>query len=96
MIDHDRARGLGATGPATIDDTGSVSSKNNAPLKYSDVLSDRNIIVLLSTVFLFHFGNAAMLPLLSQMLAIGNGKAGIPFTAACIMISQAVMVPTAR
>jgi len=77
------------------DRSASTATKEHEPTPYLSILQDRNILVLLTTVFLFHFGNAAMLPLLSQMLAISNGRAGIPFTAACIMISQGVMVPTA-
>lgn len=91
MIDHDRARGLAAE-DLTAGKDGQVSF---TPVSYFDILKDRNILVLLGTVLLYHFGNAAMLPLLSQMLAVGNGRAGIPFTAACIVISQATMVPTA-
>lgn len=90
MIDHDRARGL------VIEETpAGTSSVDFKPVSYTDILRDRNIICLLLTIFMFHFGNAAMLPLLGQMLATGNGRSGIPFTAACIVISQATMVPTA-
>lgn len=40
------------------------------------------------SVFFFHFGNAAVLPLLGQVLAIEEGRNGIPFTAALIVIAQ--------
>mmetsp|Transcript_39987 Transcript_39987/g.40791 ORF Transcript_39987/g.40791 Transcript_39987/m.40791 type:complete len:518 (-) Transcript_39987:267-1820(-) len=93
MIDHDRARGLASEDIAQM--STKEGSQSYAPTSYWDILRDKNIIVLLTTVLLFHFSNAAMLPLLSQTLAIGNGRAGIPFTAACIVISQATMVPTA-
>ena len=40
------------------------------------------------SVFFFHLGNAAVLPLLGQILALEEGRNGIPYTAALIAIAQ--------
>lgn len=48
-----------------------------APLEYGILLTDRSVIVFLVSVLLFHFANAAMLPLLSQQLFINNSDKGI-------------------
>lgn len=47
-------------------------------------------------VVLFHFANAAMLPLVGQKLALVAGKeSGTSLMAVCIVAAQAVMVPVA-
>ena len=45
--------------------------------------------------FLFHFANAAMLPLVGQKLALGQAEVGTSLMAICILGAQAVMVPVA-
>ena len=46
------------------------------PMSYKELLSDRYVIIFLSSVLLFHFSNAAMLPLLSQQLFINSRTRG--------------------
>lgn len=60
------------------------------------LLSDRRILVFGIAVVLFHFANAAMLPLIGQRLSQG-AKAFDPtvYMSACIVVAQLVMVPTA-
>lgn len=86
MIDDNKARGL-------------VPNKEGATpaeaASYRSILSDRNIVVLLVSVFFFHLGNAAMLPLLSQLLALGDSSTGILVTAVNICIAQLLMIPSA-
>mmetsp|Transcript_2566 Transcript_2566/g.2713 ORF Transcript_2566/g.2713 Transcript_2566/m.2713 type:complete len:475 (+) Transcript_2566:73-1497(+) len=84
-IDHNRARGL-------MDQDGKTRS---APIPLWDLASDVRLIVLFSSVALFHLGNAAMLPLLSQQLSLQNEKQGIAFAAACIIVAQVSMVVSA-
>lgn len=46
------------------------------PLSYQALLTDGHVLVFLLSVALFHFANAAMLPLLSQQLFINNSEKG--------------------
>lgn len=47
------------------------------------------------TVVAFHFANAAMLPLVGQLLALHNKDVGTALMAGCIVAAQVVMVPVA-
>src|SRR6204780_2005459 len=40
---------------------------------------------------MFHFANAAMLPLLGEMLAKGRGRSSMLFMSACVMTTQVVV-----
>ena len=53
---------------------------------------DKNLALFSMSVFLFHFGNAAVLPLLSQSLALNNSRGGILFLVANIAIAQSFSV----
>ncbi|MGO9121545.1 MAG: MFS transporter [Desulfomonilaceae bacterium] len=61
----------------------------------SAVLTDRNILVFALAVTLFHFANAAMLPLAGQLLARSDQNFASVDMAACIIAAQMVMVPVA-
>ena len=52
-------------------------------------------MVLGATLTLFHLGNAAMLPLLGQAGVAHDGSNPSAFTAATIVVAQAIMVPMA-
>jgi len=82
---HDRARGL----------TDSEGKTRAAPTPFFEMAKDFRLVVLFVSVALFHFGNAAMLPLLSQQLSLQNEKQGIAFAAACIIVAQVTMVVSA-
>jgi len=67
----------------------SDSDKNESSSGLLKIFSrDNNLAFFYIAVFLFHFGNAAVLPLLSQMLAIDSSREGISLTAANIVIAQ--------
>ena len=84
-IDHDCARGGEDAGPGGT----------RAPLRFRDLLRRRDLIVFLVSVVLFHFGNAAMLPLAGQVLARTHpGTDAISLTF-CILAAQLVMVGAA-
>ena len=68
---------------------GNVKSE---PVQFTELAKDTRLIILFISVALFHLGNAAMLPLLSQKLSLRNQKEGIAFAAACIIIAQVFMV----
>jgi MFS family permease len=40
---------------------------------------------------MFHFANAAMLPLLGEMLAKGHGRSSMMFMSACVVTTQSVI-----
>ncbi|CAM9252576.1 unnamed protein product, partial [Ectocarpus fasciculatus] len=86
MIDDNKARGL-------VPNKEGVTS--NEAASYRSIMSDRNIVILLVSVLFFHLGNAAMLPLLSQLLALGDSETGILVTAVNICIAQLLIIPSA-
>ena len=58
------------------------------------MLRDRRLLAFSVAVALFHFANAAMLPAIGQEL--GQNKPAAPmYMAACIVVAQLVMIPTA-
>ena len=56
------------------------------------VLADPVLLTFTSICFLFHVANSAVLPLVMQTLAIGNGREGILLSGLCIVVSQLTMV----
>jgi MFS family permease len=54
----------------------------------SVLAKDRALLYFLVACFLFHLSNAAMLPLLGEMLAKGNPRSAPPFMSACIIVTQ--------
>lgn len=59
------------------------------------LFTDRNILLFAAAVILFHFGNAAMLPLAGELLTRNRETFASINMAACIMAAQMVMVPVA-
>jgi MFS family permease len=56
---------------------------------------DRRIQAFATSVVIFHFANAAMLPLVGELLSQGKPRESSLYMSACIIIAQAVMVPVA-
>jgi predicted MFS family arabinose efflux permease len=52
---------------------------------------DRNLVLFLLCAVMFHFANAAMLPLLGEMLAKGRGRSSMLFMSACVITTQVVV-----
>ncbi len=82
-IDHDRARG------------GEDPANNGEPIPFRDLLRQRNLMIFLVSVVLFHFGNAAMLPMAGQVLAQTHSGEDTIALSACIIAAQFVMVGVA-
>jgi len=87
-IDHHVARGL------------DVSSRDDKPDRdqpsgFQVLLTCRPLLVFAACVVLFHFANAAMLPLVGQKLALVNRDLGTSLMSVCIVAAQLVMVPVA-
>jgi MFS family permease len=78
-IDHVSARG------------GADRRRGDNPSRWMALWGDRALVVFLLCAVLFHFANAAMLPLLGEMLAKGQGRSSMPFMAACVVTTQMVV-----
>ncbi len=83
-IDHDLARGA----DERPSDGGGVVS-------IGVLFHDRRIAIFIASAVLFHFANAAMLPLVGQKSGDGLGRAAPLLMSACIVAAQFVMVPVA-
>jgi predicted MFS family arabinose efflux permease len=82
-IDHRRARG------------GEDASHAGRPLGFRALLRRPGLLVFLASVVLFHFGNAAMLPMAGQVLAQTHPGEDTIALSACIIAAQLVMVGVA-
>jgi MFS family permease len=85
-IDHDLARG------------GEEEGQDGAagqPMSLRNLLHYRDLLVFLAAVMLFHFGNAAMLPMAGQVLAQTHPGSDTIALSACIIAAQLVMVGVA-
>ena len=82
-IDHERARG------------GEDTSHAGQPIGIRELLRRRDLRVFLASVVLFHFGNAAMLPMAGQVLAQTHPGEDTAALSACIIAAQLVMVGVA-
>ncbi len=60
-----------------------------------ELLVDRRIAYFAASVILFHFANAAMLPLIGQRLSTGDEARAMLYMSACIIVAQVVMIPVA-
>lgn len=87
-IDNELARGA--------DGEEDNSEHHDKPSGIGKLFSDRRILMFCIAVVLFHFANAAMLPLVGQRLAQGHhGLDPTVYMSACIIVAQLVMTPTA-
>jgi MFS family permease len=94
-IDHEIARGgEGATNSLQAT-PGRCGQQKGEVLPISKLLQKRNLLIFLASVILFHFGNAAMLPMAGQVLAKKHPGADISALSACIIAAQLVMVGVA-
>lgn len=85
IIPADAVDAQRASGHATSEPTAAVAQ----------ILRDRRMAGLCLALLLFHLGNAAMLPLLGQRMAmVGQGDA-TRWLAVCVIVAQLMMVPVA-
>ena len=78
-IDYARARG------------GQEGDEKSRPGGAFALLKDRPLLIFLACAVMFHFANAAMLPLLGEMLAKGQGRSSMMFMSACVVTTQLVI-----
>jgi len=55
------------------------------------LFKDRSLVIFLICAVMFHFANAAMLPLLGEQLAKGQGRSSMLFMSACAVTTQFVI-----
>jgi predicted MFS family arabinose efflux permease len=79
-IDNELARGAARRGAG-----------EESVAQISTLLKDRRLSIFLVCAVLFHFANAAMLPLLGEMLSKGHGRASMMFMSACVVTTQLVI-----
>lgn len=84
-IDHDAARGLEKNAEIPASEISAVEV----------ITSSVPLLLLAITMMLFHFGNAAMLPLLGQSIVSQGFADPSAFTAMTIIVAQLVMIPVA-
>jgi MFS family permease len=67
---------------------GKSESHAGSPL---ELIRDKPLLIFLPCAVMFHFANAAMLPLLGEMLSMGKGRRSMMFMAACVVTTQLVI-----
>jgi predicted MFS family arabinose efflux permease len=78
-IDYESARG------------GNDGEKGDKAESVRVLFRDRPLVIFLACAVMFHFANAAMLPLLGEMLAKGRGRSSMLFMSACVVTTQFVI-----
>ncbi len=99
-IDHDLARGSnrlenGTPAPGEPARTGKDNPGHSRVVAIRELIADQRILIFSASVVLFHFANAAMLPLVGQKLTDGHKDGAAGYMSACIIAAQMVMVPVA-
>jgi MFS family permease len=79
QIDYQAARGADGSG------------EHSAPAGILQLAESRPLIIFMTCAVLFHFANAAMLPLLGEKLAKGHGRTSMMFMSACVVTTQMVV-----
>jgi MFS family permease len=87
-IDDHVARGLDGT-------TERGTDHGDKPTGFQVLLTCKPLLIFAAATVLFHFANAAMLPLVGQKLALVNRDLGTTLMSVCIVAAQLVMVPVA-
>ena len=87
-IDYEMARGSEDFEDDDKED-GKVDRKDDGkPAGILNLVEDRQLMIFLCCAVMFHFANAAMLPLLGEMLAKGKGRDSMMFMSACVVTTQ--------
>ena len=83
-IDHQAARGCG-----------NKKQTSGKAAGWTALFSDRRIVIFSVAMTLFHFANAAMLPLAGQLLSLERSSGSALYMSACIITAQLTMIPVA-
>jgi predicted MFS family arabinose efflux permease len=65
--------------------------KGGKPESVWVLFQDHPLVIFLASAVMFHFANAAMLPLLGEMLAKRHGRSSMMFMSACVVTTQFVI-----
>ncbi|MFO1074256.1 MAG: MFS transporter [Geminicoccaceae bacterium] len=84
-IDDDVARGMHS----------GAREEHEQPSGFKILIENRPLLIFAACCALFHFANAAMLPLVGQKLALAAPELGTTLVSICIVAAQIVMVPMA-
>ncbi|QQE10673.1 MFS transporter [Planctomycetota bacterium] len=87
LIDHEQASG-GI-------DTSNSDAKRKKRAGVAALLENKPLLTFALCITMFHFANAAMLPLVGQKLSIGDNQNAITFISICIIVAQLTMTPVA-
>lgn len=90
-IDHDVARGLTREQVAKR----GAGPRHAEPSGWRVLLTCRPLLIFAAATVLFHFANAAMLPMAGQKLALANREMATTLISVCIVAAQLVMIPVA-
>ncbi|MDJ1506624.1 MFS transporter [Xanthocytophaga agilis] len=93
QVDSQLARGYvtnSMMNSSTVNSSG-LADKNNLPV----LLQNKQLVIFTLCCLIYHFSNAAMLPLAGQYIVIANKVDASVYMSACIVIAQLVMVPVA-
>lgn len=74
---------------------GDKGASARGPSGFEVLLASRPLLIFAACCALFHFANAAMLPLVGQKLSLAHSDLATTLTAVCIVVAQLVMVPMA-
>ena len=85
-INHTVARGGDDKDPRT------ENGQSDRAIPIADLFKKRDLMIFLVSVVLFHFGNAAMLPMAGQVLAKTHPGTDIEALSACIITAELVMI----
>ncbi|CAN5914615.1 MFS transporter [soil metagenome] len=95
-IDHDLARGAdgeSADQKRADEDEGFGASVKDLLVAFKQLASQRAVLVFLVCAVIFHFSNAAMVPLVTQMLGADQGaQRAVLYTSGYMLASQVVFV----
>ena len=95
-IDHDLARGAdgeSATQKRADEEDGFGASIKDLLVAFKQLASQRAVLVFLVCAVIFHFSNAAMVPLVTQMLGADQGaQRAVLYTSGYMLASQVVFV----
>jgi len=72
-----------------------ADGRSGPAASFRDLLRNRGIWIFTVSVLLFHFANAAMLPLVGELLSKGQDGKSSMYMSACIIAAQFVMIPVA-
>ena len=78
--------------PSEIDYELARGAKGGNAERVWALFQDRPLVLFLLCAVMFHFANAAMLPLLGEMLAKGQGRSSMMFMSACVVTTQFVIM----